>query len=87
MIFFPPGIFGDGHEEPAHSLVFTGTSLRALRDIVYVSKERNVYSLGWSPEADLVHPDILVREMEIKKSSQKPPKKTYLEHPYFSGKK
>ena len=80
-------VYADGHEEPAHSLVFTGTSLRALRDIVYVSKERNVYSLGWSPEADLVHPDILVREMEIKKSSQKPPKKTYLEHPYFSGKK
>lgn len=80
-------VYTDGHEEPAHSLVFTGTSLRALRDIVYVSKERNVYSLGWSPEADLIHPDILVREMEIKKSSQKPPKKTYLEHPYFSGKK
>ena len=80
-------VYADGHEEPAHSLLFTGLGLRSLRDIAYVSKEKNVYSLNWSPDASLIHPDIIVMEMEVKKSLQKPPKKPYLPHPFFSKKK
>lgn len=76
-------LYPDGHEEPVHALQFTGTSLRALRDIAYASRERSVFSLAWSPDASIICPDIIVREMEVRKTSGKPPKKPYLPHPYF----
>ena len=74
----------DGHEEPVHAIEFTGANLRALRDIAAVSKEMKVYPLSWTPPASLVAPDVLVQEMEIKKTEQKPDRKPYLEHPYFA---
>ena len=79
-------VYVDGREEPVHSLQFTGIALRALRDIAYASREQAVYPLDWSPDASIICPDIIVREMEIRKSPQKPPKKPYLPHPYFSQK-
>lgn len=78
-------VFSDGHEEPVHGLVFTGLTLRSLRDIVFASYEQNVYSLNWNPAASLVHPSIIIQEMEIKKTLQKPQKKPYLAHPYFDS--
>ena len=76
----------DGHEEPAHGLEFTGTSLRALRDITAVSKEMTVYYPEWSTPGSIISPSILVAEMEVKKTDSKPEKIPYLSHPYFAGK-
>jgi hypothetical protein len=73
----------DGREESVHAIEFTGSSLRALRDITAVSKEMDVYPLSWTPPASLVAPAVLVQEMEVKKTEQKPDRKPYLEHPYF----
>jgi len=77
-------VYLDGREEPVHGIEFTGTSLRALRDITAVSKETYVYNLDWSTPGTIVTPSILVQEMEIKKSEEKPEKKPYLGHPYFT---
>jgi len=77
-------VYLDGREEPVHGIEFTGTSLRALRDITAVSKEAYVYNLAWTTPGTIVTPSILVSEMEIKKTEVKPEKKPYLEHPYFT---
>lgn len=74
----------DGHEEPVHGLEFTGASLRALRDIVAVSAEMNVYYPDWNTPGSIVSPSILVQEMEAKKTDSKPEKTPYLPHPYFA---
>ncbi|HOW90588.1 MAG TPA: metallopeptidase TldD-related protein, partial [Elusimicrobiales bacterium] len=73
----------DGREEPVHGIEFTGTGLRALRDIVAVSRELYVSYPAWSPQGTIVAPSILLQEMEIKKTESKPEKKPYLAHPYF----
>ena len=77
-------VYLDGREEPVHGIEFTGTSLRALRDITAVSKETYVYNLGWTTPGTIVTPSLLVQEMEIKKTEEKPEKKPYLSHPYFA---
>jgi predicted Zn-dependent protease len=76
-------VYLDGREEPVHGIEFTGVNLRALRDITAVSSETYVHNLGWSVPGAIVTPSLLVQEMEIKKSDQKPEKKPYLPHPYF----
>lgn len=73
----------DGREEPVHGIEFTGTSLRALRDIAAASKELYVYYPSWNPPGTIVAPSILVQEMEVKKTENKPEKRPYLRHPYF----
>lgn len=83
-VFHAYKVYPDGHEEPVHALVFSGLGLRSLRDIAYASRELSVNSLSWSPPASLICPDILVREMEVRRTSGKPPKKPYLPHPYFN---
>ena len=79
-------VYPDGREEPVHGIEFTGVGLRALRDITAVSKETYVYNLAWTIPGTIVTPSILVQEMEIKKTEEKPEKKPYLGHPYFSRK-
>jgi len=86
-------VYPDGHEERVRDAEFEGVSLRALRDIVAASSERSVYnfyerghlqgSRGELP-ASVVAPDILVEEMEFKKTEKKPEKRPYLKHPYFN---
>lgn len=76
-------VYLDGREEPVHGVEFTGVNLRALRDIAAVSRETSVHDLSWSVSASIVTPALLVQEMEIKKSEEKPEKKPYLPHPYF----
>ncbi|MCX5793283.1 MAG: metallopeptidase TldD-related protein [Elusimicrobia bacterium] len=74
----------DGREEPVHAIEFIGAGLRSLRDIVAVSKEMKVYNLAWTPPASLVAPSILVQEMELKKTEDKPDRIPYLAHPFFA---
>lgn len=85
-VFAAYKVYQDGHEEAFNGAQFTGVTLRALRDIMAVSDEQNVFNLAWSPSASLVAPNVLVQEMEIKKTTQKPDRKPYLEHPYFDKK-
>lgn len=77
-------VFQDGREEAVHGIEFTGAGLRALRDITAVSRETYVHDLDRSVPGVIVTPSILVQEMEIKKSEEKPDKKPYLGHPYFA---
>lgn len=76
-------VYLDGREEPVHGIEFTGVNLRALRDITAVSRETTVQDLSQGVSASIVTPSILVQEMEIKKTEDKPEKKPYLPHPYF----
>ncbi|OGS44388.1 MAG: hypothetical protein A3J79_04290 [Elusimicrobia bacterium RIFOXYB2_FULL_62_6] len=82
----------DGSEELINGAEFTGVSFRALRDIVLTSDSHYVYnfyqpgplyySRGYVP-ASIIAPSILVQEMELKKTEQKPDRQPYLPHPYF----
>lgn len=76
-------VYPDGREEPVHGLEFTGLGLRALRDIAAVSRETGVYDLSAGVPASIVTPDILVQEMEVKKTEEKAERPPYLPHPYF----
>ena len=72
---------------------FDGVGLRALRDIVAASSERTVYTFderghlqgnrGELP-ATVVAPDVLIEELEFKKTEKKPEKLPYLKHPFFN---
>ncbi|MBI4803033.1 MAG: hypothetical protein HY796_10970 [Elusimicrobia bacterium] len=82
----------DGSEELMNGTEFTGVSFRALRDIVLTSDDHYVYnfyqsgplyySRGYVPAA-IITPSILVQEMELQKTEQKPDRQPYLPHPYF----
>ena len=71
---------------------FQGVTLRALRDIVAASDSLQVYNLGKSgpfrgsaaTAASIVHPSVLLSEMELVKSDEKPSRAPYLPHPHFA---
>jgi len=82
----------DGREELVRNARFSGISLRALRDVVLASDRREVYnyyqlgSCRYNPgqvQASIVHPSVLVAEMELKKSEKKPDRPPLLPHPSF----
>ncbi|MFA6318518.1 MAG: metallopeptidase TldD-related protein [Elusimicrobiota bacterium] len=85
----------NGKEELYRNSQFMNVTPRALRDIALAGKSRrvhNYYQLGpyrfsrGEVPASIVHPDILVAEMELKKTEEKPEKPPLLEHPFFSKK-
>ncbi|MBI5623455.1 MAG: hypothetical protein HY924_06740 [Elusimicrobia bacterium] len=85
----------DGREELVRNAQFMNVTTRALRDIALASKTRrvhNYYQLGpyrfsrGEVPASIIHPDILVAEMELKKSEEKPEKPPVLGHPFFTRK-
>ncbi|MFH2201559.1 MAG: metallopeptidase TldD-related protein [Elusimicrobiota bacterium] len=82
-----------GEETLVRNAKFSGVTLRALRDIVAVSSRRHVhnfYQLGpfalarGQTQASIIHPSILVSEMELKRTDKKPVKLPYLKHPHFN---
>ncbi|NLI10706.1 MAG: hypothetical protein GX447_08145 [Elusimicrobia bacterium] len=83
-----------GKETPLNISEFEGIGLRALRDIEAVSSKNQVYnfyqrgpysySASAVPTSIICPQDILIREIEIKKTQDKPEKKPYLKHPYFT---
>ena len=85
-------VYPDGREERVRDAEFEGVSQRAMRDIVAGSSERTVYNYyerghlqgnrGELP-ATVVAPDVLIEELEFKKTEKKPEKLPYLKHPYF----
>ncbi len=82
-----------GVEKPVDISEFEGIGLRALRDIeasslenqVYNFYQRGPYSYYPSPvPSSIICPQsLLIREIELKKTQEKPEKKPYLKHPYF----
>jgi hypothetical protein len=84
-----------GEEQLLRDARFHSVTLRALRDIVVASSEMNVYNLrkrgsayfrGSSPSS-IVHPSVLLAEMELMADETEPESLPYLEHPHFAGKK
>jgi predicted Zn-dependent protease len=82
----------DGSEELLSGMEFEDAGFRALRDIMLTSDDlyvHNFYQPGpllyrrSSVPAAIVAPSILVREMELQRSRQKPDRQPYLPHPYF----
>ena len=83
----------DGGEELYRNAQFMNVTSRALRDIALASKTRrvhNYYQLGpyrfsrGEVPASIIHPDLLVAEMELKKTEEKPEKPPVRGHPYFA---
>ena len=80
-----------GEERLVRDAKFNDVTLRALRDIVAASSEQHVYNLAKpgpfrssaSSRASLVHPSVLLSEMELVQTEDKPSKRPYLPHPYF----
>lgn len=70
---------------------FTSITLRALRDVVAASDQQIVYNLSkpgpfnsaGTLRTAIVHPSILLSEMELTRTDKKPTKPPYLPHPYF----
>lgn len=82
----------DGSEQLVRNAEFSGVTLRALRDIVMAGNIQRVYNchqtgpaLGshTAVPASIVHPDILVAEMEFKASEKKPEALPRLARPAF----
>jgi len=80
-----------GEERLVRDAVFNAVTLRALRDIVAASNEQYVYNLAKpgayassaTSRASIVHPSVLLSEMELVETERKPSKPPYLKHPFF----
>ncbi len=82
-----------GDERLVRDAQFHAVTLRALRDIVAASNDRQVYNLAQpgpfrssaASRASIIHPSILVGEMELVETESKPTKPPYLKHPAFDN--
>jgi hypothetical protein len=82
-----------GEERLVRDAEFDAITLRALRDIVAASEVQHVYNLAKSGPyassatvlASIVHPSILLSEMELVETQTKPTKPPYLAHPFFAA--
>lgn len=84
----------DGAEEPLEGAVFDAVTLRALRDVAAASAERRVhnhYQRGpYGLEEDdvhaaIVHPDVVVSEMELVPDEREPDRLPRLKSPLAAG--
>lgn len=81
-----------GEEHLIRDVRFSGVTLRALRDVVAASDTLHVYNLAKqgpfrsSPAlgVGIVHPSVLLSEMELAPTEAKPSKPPYLPHPAFA---
>ena len=81
-----------GEEELVRDARFSAVTMRALRDIIAASSEQHVSNLakpgpygGGSTRASIVHPSVLLAEMELTETERKPSKPPYMQHPFFAG--
>lgn len=83
-------VFPDGREEPLRGAVFEGVTMRALRDVAAAGARRRVYNYmqpgpyGSGDDAvpaSIVHPDILVAEMELVPDEREPDRDPVLPSP------
>ena len=82
-----------GKETLVRGMQFEGMGLRALRDIIATSKASTVYNYdqqsqmgyGGQVPGSIVTPDLLLSEMELKKTDKEPARTPELGHPYFES--
>ena len=83
-------LYPDGREEPLRGAVFDGVTMRALRDVEATGAARHVYNYmqpgpyGAADDAvpaSIVHPDILVTEMELAPDEREPDRDPVLPSP------
>jgi hypothetical protein len=82
-----------GNERLVRDAEFHAITLRALRDIVGATGDQHVYNLAKSGpyrssasvRASIVHPSVLLSEMELVETQEKPSKPPYLVHPFFEN--
>lgn len=81
---------GTGEETLVRDAEFSNVSLRSLRDIVSAGDRRHVYNHyqihpagQGQTQASIVHPSVLISELELKRTSRKPDARPKLKHPYF----
>jgi len=80
-----------GEETLVRDVEFNAVTLRALRDIVAASSEQHVYNLAKPGPfrssaamlSSIVHPSLLLSEIELVKSESKPSRTPFLPHPFF----
>ena len=80
-----------GEERLVRDARFQSVTMRALRDIVAASDRQHVYNLAKDGpfrssaafRASIVHPSVLLSEMELTRSERKPTKLPYLPRPAF----
>jgi len=80
-----------GEETLVRDAKFNDVTLRALRDIIAASNTQHVYNLAKpgpfrssaTSRSSLVHPSVLLSEMELVQTEDKPSKPPYLLHPFF----
>lgn len=80
-----------GEEELVRDARFSAVTMRALRDIIAASSEQYVSNLakpgpygGGATRASIVHPSVLLSEMELTETERKPSKPPYMKHPFFA---
>lgn len=81
-----------GEERLVRDAEFNSVTLRALRDIIAASNQQHVYGLAKAgpyrssatSRASIVHPSVLLGEMELVETDDKPSRLPFLPHPYFA---
>ncbi len=82
-----------GKERLVRDARFHSVTLRALRDILAASDRKHVYNLAKEGpfrsssafRASIVHPSVLLSEMELTRTERKPSRLPYLSHPSFDS--
>jgi predicted Zn-dependent protease len=82
-----------GEEELVRDARFEAVTLRALRDVIAASTERLVYNTQRRATrsgremlpVSIVHPAVLLAEMELTETTAEPTKLPILPHPYFAA--
>lgn len=82
-----------GEERLVRDARFHSVTLRALRDIIAASDDRHVYNLAKDGSfrsssafrASIVHPSVLLSEMELTATERKPSRLPFLSHPSFDS--
>jgi hypothetical protein len=81
-----------GEERLLRDARFASVTMRALRDVVAASESRHVYNLAKrspyrsnaSLSASIVHPSVLLSEIELTATERKPSRLPYIAHPHFA---
>lgn len=82
--FYAYKLFTDGTKQLVRGLEFNDISTRALRDISAASAKVNFHHTDpTNVPVSIVAPDILVEEIEIRKTQKKPQKFPVLKHPFM----
>lgn len=87
-------VHADGREEVLEGAVFEAVTMRALRDVALASAERRVHNhyqkgphgvSGDEVHSSIVHPDVLVAEMELVGDDREPDRLPRLKPPLAAG--